>query len=304
MVRFIDVEITSRKNDALKFAASLLTSKGRKKENAFRFDGIKLFCEAVRCGVCIDTVLIRSDAMEEILSRLDERCDGWREKLSAKVIPVKDGVFDAVSEENAPEGIICIAKYLDKSEKSGTIIRRDFFSSENSFNNMGNMSNADDTGNKHGTRRIMAAEAIRDPGNLGTIIRTCKAMGVDTLCLSSDCADILSSKVIRSSMGAVFALDVCECKDLCMALESMKEDGRRILATALYGESVPLSKMKLDACDVFVIGNEGHGLSNGVLSVADRCVYIDMYSGPGCESLNAGVAAAICAWEQKRQLCE
>lgn len=293
MVRFIDTEITSRKNDVLKFAASLLTSRGRKKEKAFRFDGIKLFCEAVRCGVCIDTVLIRSDAMDGILARLDERCEGWRDKLSARVISVKDGVFDAVSEENAPEGIICIAKYLDKSEKSGTIIRRDFFCSEKSFNNMDGSA-----------RRIMATEAIRDPGNLGTIIRTCKAMGVDTLCLSSDCADILSSKVIRSSMGAVFALDVCECEDLCGALELMKADGRRILATALYGESVPLSGMKLDARDVFVIGNEGHGLSGEVLSVADRCVYIDMYSGPGCESLNAGVAAAICAWEQKRQTGE
>lgn len=291
MVEFVSVEITSRKNDMVKYASSLLSAKGRKKERAFRFDGIKLFVEAVRCGVEIETVIIRSETAQQVLSELDERCAGWREELSARVISVKESVFDAISEENAPEGIICIAKSIDKSEKSGTIIRREFFSPKNSFNNA----------NANGVKRIMAAEAIRDPGNLGTIIRTCKAMGVDELYLSADCADILSSKVIRSSMGAVFALGIRICEDLPGALCKLKEDGYRILATALYGESVALSKIKLERRDVFVIGNEGHGLSDSVLSSADACVYIDMYSGPGCESLNAGVAAAVCAWEQKRQ---
>lgn len=287
MVVFMSEEITSRKNDVVKYAASLLTPKGRKKEGAYRFDGVKLFMEAYRCGVKIDTVLLRSETSEQMLSEMDRRCAGWREELSARVILIKDSAFAVISEENAPEGIICIAKSLDKSEKSGTIVRRENFSREKSFNNM--------------RKKIMAAESLRDPGNLGTVIRTCIAFGVDELWLSSDCADVLSSKVIRSSMGAVFALDVRVKEDLTEALVALKDEGYRILATALYRDSVALSKAKLGENDVFVIGNEGHGLSDRMLSAADLCVYIDMYSGPGCESLNAAVAAAVCAWEQKRQ---
>jgi len=287
MVEFVTGEITSRKNDLIKYAASLLTPKGRKREGAYRFDGVKLFSEAVACGVDIVTVILRSEGSEHVLSELDRRCHGWREELSARIIKVKESAFEAISEENAPEGVICIAKYLDKSEKSGKIIRRENFSEKNSFNNA--------------QKRIMAAESVRDPGNLGTLIRTCKGLGVDELWLSADCADILSPKVIRSSMGAVFALSIRTCDSLVDSLLELKREKYRILATALHGEAVPLSRTKLGRNDVFVIGNEGHGLSGEMLSVADACVYIDMYSGPGCESLNAGVAAAICAWEQKRQ---
>ncbi len=287
MVDFSSIEITSRKNDIVKYAQFLLTSKGRKGSFSYRFDGLKLFCEAVKCGVEIDKILIRSEDSASIFASMDSLCTDWREVLCAEVICIKEGVFSAISDENAPEGIICIAKYLDKSEKSGKIIRRDFFDTSVLF--------------KKKAQRIMALESVRDPGNLGTIIRTCKAFLVDRLMLSSDCADILSPKVIRSSMGAVFALDVQVCNDLVAELTALKSDGYRILATALYGESVPLSKACLSQSDLFVIGNEGHGLSDAMLSAADTCVYIDMYSGPGCESLNAGVAAAVCAWEQKRQ---
>lgn len=288
MVVFMSDEIASRKNGVVKYAMSLFTSKGRKKENAYRFDGIKLFTEAFACGVKIETVLIKSESSEYIFGELDRRCPGWREELSASVFLLKEAVFDAISEENAPEGIICIAKSLDKSEKSGKIIRRENFCFGKNASNR--------------PLRIMAAESLRDPGNLGSLIRTCMAFGVDRLMLSSDCADILSSKVIRSSMGAVFALDITVCEDLCAQLLSARSEGYRILAAALHREAIPLSEASLNVKDIFVIGNEGHGLSESVTDLADACVYIDMYSGPGCESLNASVAAAVCAWEQKRQI--
>ena len=288
MVDFVAGEITSRKNDVVKYASSLLSSKGRKKEKAYRFDGVKLFAEAYFCGVKIDTVLLRSETAEHVLSEMDRRCAGWRDDLSARVILIKDSAFETISDENAPEGIICIAKSLDKCEKSDIIIRRENFAHKKAYNNM--------------RKRIMAAESLRDPGNLGTVIRTCLAMGVDELWISSDCADVLSSKVLRSSMGAVFALNIRITDDLPSALTELKRDGYRILATALYGESVALSKAQLTDRDVFVIGNEGHGLSSEMLKASDVCVYIDMYSGPGCESLNAAIAAAVCAWEQKRQI--
>ena len=274
--------VTSRQNRDVVEAVKLLDRKGRERSRLFRIDGIKLAAEAAEKGVELQRVFLSRSFRERAETELGELLGDVRCTV------VEDGVFEKMSDEKSPEGIICIAKYLDKSEKSGKIIRREFFSENFSFNNA--------------RKRIMAAESVRDPGNLGTLIRTCKALGVDELWVSSDCADILSPKVIRSSMGAVFALDVRVCDDLTSSLASLKADGYRILATALYGESVPLSSAVLERTDVFVIGNEGHGLSREMLDTADVCVYIDMYSGPGCESLNASVAAAICAWEQKRQI--
>lgn len=289
MVTFFDEEITSKQNKHVKEAASLLSVKGRKEACMTRFDGIKLFLESVACGVRIDTVFLSSSKKEELLRRIDESFPDWRESLSANVITLSDAAFSAITEEKSPEGIICLVKYLDKSEKSGTIIRKEF---ENVLSGQENMPVCE---------RTMALEAIRDPGNLGTIIRTCLAFGIERILLSCDCADVLSPKVIRSSMGAVFRAKLLVCENLCASLESLKKDGFRINAAALYGNPSLLSDTELSEKDIFVIGNEGHGLSDGVLSVAERCVIIDMEPGPGCESLNASAAAAICAWEQKRR---
>ena len=90
------------------------------------------------------------------------------------------------------------------------------------------------------------------------------------------------------------------CDSLTERLASLKKDGYRVLATALMSDAVALSELDVRENDIFVIGNEGHGLSEQMLALADRCVYIDMDAGAGCESLNAGIAFAVCAWELRR----
>jgi TrmH family RNA methyltransferase len=289
MITFFDDIITSKQNKCVKEAALLLRTKGRKEAGMTRIDGIKLFCEAVACGVEIPRIYLLESRSKELLNAMDAASPDWRERLSSAVYMLSESAFSQITEEKSPEGVICLLKYLDKSEKSGTIIKKEF--SCDSIIRRG----------KCKSGRSIALDAIRDPGNLGTIIRTCLAFGITNIYMSADCAEVTSPKVIRSSMGAVFAASLYVCESLPQTLCALKDEGFRINAAALYGSPVLISETPLCERDVFVIGNEGHGLSDEVLAVADRCVIIDMQTGPGCESLNAAVAACVCAWEQKRR---
>ena len=285
MVTFFDDVITSKQNKCVKEAALLLRSKGRREAKMTRIDGVKLFSEAVSCGASVPRIFINADRSDEVLSSMDAYSPDWRTRLDSVVYMLSESAFSQITEEKSPEGVICLLKYLDKSEKSGTIIKKEFSQSDIIRRE------------KPSGGCAIALEAIRDPGNLGTIIRTCLAFGITDIYLSSDCAEVTSPKVIRSSMGAVFAAGIHVCESLPDALAEMKKEGYRINAAALYGSPVLISDTPLTRRDVFVIGNEGHGLSDEVLSIADRCVIIDMRTGPGCESLNAATAASICAWE-------
>jgi TrmH family RNA methyltransferase len=289
MITFFDDIITSKQNKCVKEAALLLRTKGRKEAGMTRIDGIKLFCEAVACGVEIPRIYLLESRSKELLNAMDAASPDWRERLSSAVYMLSESAFSQITEEKSPEGVICLLKYLDKSEKSGTIIKKEF------------SQRADKSVPYRKKGRSIALESVRDPGNLGTIIRTCLAFGITDFYLSGDCAEITSPKVIRSSMGAVFAASIYSCEDFSAVMRQLKSEGFRINAAALYGSPVLISKTPIDERDIFVIGNEGHGLSEGALAVADRCVIIDMQSGPGCESLNAAIAACICAWEQKRR---
>ena len=88
----------------------------------------------------------------------------------------------------------------------------------------------------------MAFESLRDPGNLGTVIRSASAFGVDTLLLSDDCADIYNPKTLRGAMGAIFSREIIFCNDLPSALARFSCEGRRVLAAILDNEAVSVER--------------------------------------------------------------
>jgi TrmH family RNA methyltransferase len=138
-------------------------------------------------------------------------------------------------------------------------------------------------------------EDIQDPGNLGGLLRSAAAAGVDAVYLSEVCADAWSPKALRGAQGAHFVVPINERADLVEVAKAFKG---RTLAAAMSGES--LYAQDLTGPVAFMIGNEGAGLSAGMLAVASRVVYIPM---PGkVESLNAAAAAAVCLFERVRQL--
>lgn len=149
---------------------------------------------------------------------------------------------------------------------------------------------------KEGTvkgRRIVYLDSIQDPGNLGTIIRSCVAFNVDTLILNKTCVDLYNSKVIRASQGLIFHLNIV-IEDIENIISDLKMGGYKILGTNVnYGKSLK----SIERLEKFVIimGNEGNGISSISEELCDEYLYIDMNSN--CESLNVGVATSIILYE-------
>jgi TrmH family RNA methyltransferase len=144
--------------------------------------------------------------------------------------------------------------------------------------------------------RVIVLENLQDPGNVGTVLRTAAALGIDLVILTGECADPYNPKTVRSAMGALFRQPLSE-----MPLSALKD--------ALDGWGLPLYGAALapDARDVrtlrlapaaLAVGNEGHGLSEELLALCDEKIIIPMT--PGSESLNAAVAASILMWETAR----
>ena len=150
--------------------------------------------------------------------------------------------------------------------------------------------------------RVLCLCSVRDPGNLGAIIRSAVAFGTDTLILSEDCADLYNPKTVRSAMGCLFKVNALVVQDMPSALFALKESGRSVYAAELTEKACSLAELDVSAHDVFVIGNEGHGIPKEYSELCTQSVYIPIRSG--VESLNASVAASILLWEQEKKADE
>lgn len=139
-------------------------------------------------------------------------------------------------------------------------------------------------------------EAIQDPGNLGAMLRSAAAAGVDAVYLSPDCADAWSPKVLRGGMGAHFATQIIEHADLPAVARAFPG----AVCAAALGAVLSLYQTDLRGAVAFAVGNEGAGLSPALRAAADVEFTIPM---PGrVESLNAAAALAVCLFERVRQV--
>lgn len=145
--------------------------------------------------------------------------------------------------------------------------------------------------------RTLVLETIQDPGNLGTILRTANALGIDTVILTGNCADVYNPKTIRAGMGAVFRQRVLSMERSEMKAY-LKANGLRLFGAALSDSSKDIRRTNLSSAAV-AIGSEGRGLSETLLDMCEDKIIIPMR--PQCESLNAAVAAAIVMWELSKQ---
>ena len=134
---------------------------------------------------------------------------------------------------------------------------------------------------------------IRDPGNLGTIVRTAEAAGARVI-MSETCVDIFNPKVIRSTMGTIFRVPFAICATLD-AIAKLKEEGVTVCAAVLDG-SVPYREAKSDGACAFIIGNEANGVSPEAAAASDLRVRIPMKGN--VESLNAAISAAILLYSR------
>ena len=273
---FVKDVIASRNNPTVKWAASLKDKKGRKENGAFMIEGEKLSFEAIEAGLPVTHVFI-SEEKSATVARL-QSYSGLENTEKTQVFILKKEAFEKISTEIAPQGIISIIKHLDFFRHSD-IIYKEEFSSE-------------------ACEKAIILCSVRDPGNLGAVIRSSVAFGVDHIIMSEDCADIYNPKTIRGAMGSLFHVKITSVKDLAGSVGVLRSCGRRVFAAELVTDAVSLSDVKVLSSDVFIIGNEGHGIDKDVSQACDRSVYIPICSET--ESLNASVAAAVFMWEQSK----
>ncbi len=255
--------ITSTSNVQIKQIMALLKkSKERKEQKAFVIEGRKMFEE-----ICQD----KSRVIKAYFS------DSYvKEQYAGKELPevpyeiVADSVFDAMAETVTPQGVLAVVKMPEYSLE-------------------GMVANA-------GT--LVLLENLRDPGNLGTIIRTAEAAGVSGVILSKESVDIYNPKVIRSTMGAVYRVPFLYVEDFMELLRSLREQEVRLLAAHLKGQKT-FDKADYSGKVGILIGNEANGLSKEASELANEKVLIPMAGS--VESLNAAIAAALLMYEAFRK---
>lgn len=206
--------------------------------------------------------------LESETEKFSELC-GEARRRGAEVIILSSSPFGKISTEKSPQGIIAVL------DSSGFCKPFDEGTDE----------------------RIFMCDGVRDPGNLGTIIRTAAATGFDTVVISV-CADVLSPKTVRASMGGIFRINVRISADMAETVRLLRSEGRRVFAAALGENSKCLGRFELRADDVFLVGNEGHGLSDELISSCTESVLIEMVGDT--DSLNVSCASTILMWEMSK----
>ncbi len=270
--------IDSKSNPVITECTKLNMKKYRESKRLFFTEGKKLAREACMAGLNAKKVIVDEIFYNENVNFCSELESAFGAETEYFVTNTDN--IRKISEQNSPEGIICVFGYIDKIKKTDKI----------------NTSMHEKTPHTQ-SGCAMVFDSLRDPGNLGTVIRTALAFGIDEIFLSPDCADLYSLKTLRGSMGAVFhqRITVCPTEN---TVEYLKSTGRNVYAAALHTDAVSLDRLNITGNTAFVIGNEANGLTDGIISLCDGCAVIPM--GENSESLNASVAASVFMWELKK----
>lgn len=269
-------EITSKSNPLVVRVASLQEKKYREKYREFFTEGVKLALEALQRSLPVSFFMLEKNKAQEWLPHLSRAAAESGQKMPP-VYLLSEACFQKISTEKSPQGVITVIKYLDFFQRCIKI-----------------EGEQDDFG------RTVCLCSLRDPGNLGAVIRSAAAFGAQTLLLSQDCADLYHPKTLRAAMGNLFCMRALTVTDLPSSILALRQMGRRVYAAELREGSRPLSDISLTGSDIFVIGNEGHGIAKEVADASDGSVYLPIT--PGVESLNAAVAASVLLWEQSKTL--
>ena len=256
--------ISSSSNNTLKYIKSLQMKKARDEYGKFLIEGEKLFWEALDYNVPISMVLISQSYAES--SKHQE----YAAALTGRNIPLHyadDRVFKGVCETDTPQGIIAVAEKLKYDIDS--IISKDKLS-------------------------LILLHELRDPGNLGTIIRTADACGLDAVAISKGSADLYNGKTIRATMGSLFHIPVIQGVDTAEIIDKLKQRGVVTIGADPHS-SINCTELPYQMKSAIIIGNESQGISSEIKEMLDINTTIPM---PGrAESLNAGIAASILMYE-------
>lgn len=258
--------ISSASNSQIKNVIKLQKqSKAREEQELFVVEGRKMFEEARdQEQVHVKKAYVSSSYFEQYADSDERYFKGVDYEL------VSDSVMKEASETITPQGIVAL---IQKPKYS----LQDMISKDRV--------------------RLLLLEDLRDPGNLGTMIRTSEGVGITGVILSKNSVDIFNPKVIRSTMGSIYRVPFFYAQDFKMTLNEIKEQDISIYAAHLEG-AVSYETVDYKKRSAILIGNEANGLSDEVSKLATTCIKIPMEGQ--VESLNAAIAAAVLMYEVKK----
>jgi len=255
--------LTSLQNPLVKQMRKLHRTKARREMDLFLLEGTHLIEEARAVGLSLATVCCTAEWR-------DRHPTLWQdlEQQAQRLELVSDAVLEAIATTVSPDGVVATAP----RQAPHPMPARPTLG--------------------------LALETLQDPGNLGTIIRTAAAAGVDSLWLTEDSVDLDHPKVLRATAGQWFRLPMAVTSDLPAHLRQCQTAGMQVVAT-LPTATMAYWDVDLRQPTLFLLGNEGAGLSPEVVALADVGVNIPLAAG--VESLNVAIATALLVYEAHRQ---
>jgi len=270
------IRITSSQNNVIKQIKKINSKKvyneDKQNERLFCIEGIRFVEEAAKDDIELSIIVYCESFIEKALNNkyLSSLQDEFQKRCKGNIYIAPDNLFNQISETQTPQGVLAVAskrfEHVSMIESNCT--------------------------------RIILLEALKDPGNMGTIIRTADAASFSAVVVCGGCVDVFNPKVLRSTMGSIFHVPVFYAEDFSEASRFLRNRDIKIISTHLKAQNM-LYDIDLSDNIAIAIGNEANGLSDEAVENSDILVKIPM---PGkAESLNASVAASIMMYESVRQ---
>lgn len=257
--------LTSKDNRLIKLYAKLCGSKStREKEGLFTVEGFKLFFEAIRSGMTVTTVFVTETLFEK---RKEELLPLFA--CCGEVYLIPHSLENKLSQVEAPQGIYAMVEKPSLLTDAITPCKK----------------------------AVLLCD-LQDAGNVGTIIRTAEALGITHIYATAHTCDFYNPKVVRSTMGSLFRMQLGVVSDAVSGIKSAQENGVTVYASVVSGEAKAVGSFAFDENSLLLIGNEGNGLTAESAEAADHRITIKMTGN--AESLNASAAACILMWEMKK----
>lgn len=253
--------IESSQNPLIKQLRSLHSRSGRQKSGLFLLEGVRLVEAALDAGVSVRHAVYSSqlDSNQRGLSCLERLA-----ALGCQPQLINAGLFSSLAETEHPQGLIAAAALPDDADLSV----RDLVD----------------------VSRLLIVDGVQDPGNLGTIIRTADALGVQMVLTLAGTVDAYNPKVVRSAMGSLFHVRLRQGRQPDAVLPMLRQAGLQLVVSSLT-QAVPYTTAPYGERVALVVGNEGAGVSAELLQAADLRVTIPIVGQ--AESLNVAVATGI-----------
>ena len=251
--------ITSTHNSRIKFVRALSQRKTRQKEGRFSIEGARLIEDALQADVRPDFALFTATADARHISLLRRLAD-----LNIEAIEVSPEVMAACSDTETPPGLLAVLPFPRLDIPARPTL-------------------------------LLVADALRDPGNLGTLLRSAAAAKVDAVLLAPETVDTFNPKVVRGAMGAHFRVPIAA--DDWEAIEK-RVKGMEVWGAAANAESL-YTRIDWTRPCALIIGGEAEGISDSASGLATGRARIPL--ARGVESLNASVAGSVILFEIVRQ---